>query len=310
MIKYYKTIDNVMTKISEPEPGCWISVIDPSTFEKEILINKIGVFRDFVNASVDEEERPHIDYDDDTEQRLIIFDYPSDERHNNDSTIYSTLPLGMILMKDYIVTISLYDNHNITDMAAGNIRGADTTLKLRFCLLLMFRIAQRFLIYLRQIDKLSSFTEKKMKRMMSNSEVIYMMELEKSLVYFSSSLNTDQVLLERLNSGKLIKLYEDDLDLMEDLIIEIKQGIDMCNIYSNILSNTMDGISAIINNNVNNIMQYLTVITIVLSIPNMVYGFYGMNVSDLPITYTWFPSLISILLVLLAYLFFTNKKMW
>lgn len=312
MIEYYKTVNNKLLKLDKPEKGCWINVVSPNSNEREYLINNIGILSEFVNASLDEEERPHIDYDDDYNQTLIIFDYPSSDasKDKNNTLVYTTLPLGIVIHDDYIVTICLYENHNIDDIALNNVRGINTQLKTRFTLLLMFRITQRFLIYLRQIDKMSSFTEKRMQRLMHNEEIIQMLGLEKSLVYFSASLNTDQIVLNKLTRGKHIKLYEEDEDLMEDLVIEVKQALDMCNIYKDILSGTMDATSSIISNNLNNVMKSLTVITIVMSIPNIIFGFYGMNVFDLPVPYTWFPTLICLIACGIAIFIFNKSNLF
>ena len=202
---------------------------------------------------------------------------------------YTTLPLGIIIMKGYVVTISLYENLNIDDMRQGRVKGINTNLKTRFLLLLLLRISQRYLIYLRQIDRISSRTEQTLHKSMQNKELIQMLGLEKSLVYFSTSLKTDEITLNKIMRGKIIKLYDEDQDLLEDVLIEIHQAIEMCNIYSNILSGTMDAFASVISNNLNIVMKVLTVITIVMAIPNIIFSFYGMNVTGLPIAHWWFP---------------------
>jgi len=213
-------------------------------------------------------------------------------------------------MKGYIVTICLYDNLNIEDMAKGRIRGMNTDMKTRFLLLLLLKIAQRFLIYLRQIDRVSSRTEKRLHQSMRNQELIQMLGLEKSLVYFSTSLKTDEVTLNKIMRGKLIKLYEEDQDLLEDVLIEIHQAIEMCNIYSNILSGTMDAFASVISNNLNIVMKVLTVITIVMAIPNIIFSFYGMNVNGFDGTMWWIPALIAIVACIIATLIFKKKDMF
>ena len=211
----------------------------------------------------------------------MIVDYPSAEEDDNldeNTLLYTTLPLGVVIMKGYVITISLYENLSIEDMANGRIKGMNTDMKTRFLLLLLLRISQRFL-YLRQIDRISSRTEQRLHQSMKNKELIQMLGLEKSLVYFSTSLKTDEVTLNKIMRGKLIKLYEEDQDILEDVLIEIHQAIEMCNIYSNILSGTMDAFASVISNNLNIVMKILTVITIVMAIPNIIFSFYGMNVS-------------------------------
>lgn len=268
---------------------------------------------EFVKASLDEEESSHIDYDDDEAQTLVIVDYPNadeDDAADENTLLYTTLPLGVVIMKGYIVTICLYDNLNIEDMAKGRIRGMNTDMKTRFLLLLLLKIAQRFLIYLRQIDRVSSRTEKRLHQSMRNQELIQMLGLEKSLVYFSTSLKTDEVTLNKIMRGKLIKLYEEDQDLLEDVLIEIHQAIEMCNIYSNILSGTMDAFASVISNNLNIVMKVLTVITIVMAIPNIIFSFYGMNVNGFDGTMWWIPALIAIVACIIATLIFKKKDMF
>ena len=313
MLEFYKTFDNVTKKIDQPEHGCWINAVAPTTEEIDFLIEKIGIMPEFVKSSLDEEESSHIDYDDDTNQTLIIVDYPCAEEEENiqeNTLLYTTLPLGVIIKKGYIITISLYENLSIEDMAKGRVRGINTEMKTRFFLLLMLRISQRFLIYLRQIDRISSRTEHLLHQSMRNKELIQMLGLEKSLVYFSTSLKTDEVTMNRITRGHLIKLYEEDQDLLEDVLIEIHQAIEMCNIYTNILSGTMDAFASVISNNLNIVMKVLTVITIVMSIPNIIFGFYGMNVPDLPLPFVWFPLLIAIVLMLIATWIFKKKDMF
>lgn len=315
MLKFYKTIDGVTKEIENPEVGCWISAVAPTEDEKNYLIQTIGVLPEFVRASLDAEESSHIDFDDDENQTLVIIDYPSDEEKGDDlyeqNTLqYTTLPLGVVLMKGYIVTMCLYENRNIDDMANGVVKGVNTDMKTRFLLLLLLRISQRYLIYLRQIDRLSSLTEMRLHKSMRNEELIQMLGLEKSLVYFSTSLKTDEITLNKIMRGKVIKLYEEDQELLEDVLIEIHQAIEMCNIYSGILSGTMDAFASVISNNLNIVMKVLTVITIVMAIPNIIFSFYGMNVNGLPIPEWWFPTLIAIVACMIATYIFKKKDMF
>ena len=313
MIEFYKTFGTMTKKIDKPEKGCWISAIAPTQEECDYLIQEIGVLPEFVKESFDEEESSHIDHDEDEGQTLVIVDYPNadeDENTDENTLLYTTLPLGVIIMKGCIVTISLYDNLNIEDMAKGRIKGMNTDLKTRFLLLLLLKISQRFLIYLRQIDRVSSRTERNLHQSMKNKELIQMLGLEKSLVYFSTSLKSDEVTLNKIMRGKLIKLYEEDQDILEDVMIEIHQAIEMCNIYSGILSGTMDAFASVISNNLNIVMKVLTVITIVMAIPNIIFSFYGMNVEGLPIPQWWFPTLVAIIACVIATFIFKKKDMF
>lgn len=314
MLEFYKTFGTETKKIDKPEPGSWISAIAPTEEEKNYLIEEMGILPEFVKSSLDAEESSHIDYDEDYNQTLVIVDYPSAEEvedgYDKNMLQYTTLPLGIVIMKGYVVTISLYENLNIDDMAQGRIKGVNTDLKTRFLLLLLLRISQRYLIYLRQIDRISSRTEQRLHKSMQNKELIQMLGLEKSLVYFSTSLKTDEITLNKIMSGKAIKLYDEDQDLLDDVLIEIHQAIEMCNIYSNILSGTMDAFASVISNNLNIVMKVLTVITIVMAIPNIIFSFYGMNVAGLPFPQWWFPTGLAIVACIIATIIFIKKDMF
>lgn len=314
MLEFYKTFGTETKKIDKPEPGSWISAIAPTEEEKNYLIEEMGILPEFVKSSLDAEESSHIDYDEDYNQTLVIVDYPSAEEvedgYDKNMLQYTTLPLGIVIMKGYVVTISLYANLNIDDMAQGRIKGVNTDLKTRFLLLLLLRISQRYLIYLRQIDRISSRTEQRLHKSMQNKELIQMLGLEKSLVYFSTSLKTDEITLNKIMRGKAIKLYDEDQDLLDDVLIEIHQAIEMCNIYSNILSGTMDAFASVISNNLNIVMKVLTVITIVMAIPNIIFSFYGMNVAGLPFPQWWFPTGLAIVACIIATIIFIKKDMF
>ena len=316
MLEFYKTFDDGTRRIDTPEKGCWINAIAPTEEERNFLIEHIGVLPEFVKSSLDDEESSHIDYDDDFDQTLVIIDYPdsdeSDVNKNEDYTTlqYKTNPMGIVILKGYVVTISLYESWSLQDMAQGRIRQMDTRLKTRFLLLLVLRISQQYLVYLRQIDRLSSRTESKLHQSMENKELIQMLGLEKSLVFFSTSLKADEITLNKIRRGKMIKLYEEDEDLLEDVMIEINQAIEMCNIYSNILSGTMDAFASVISNNLNIVMKVLTVITIVMAIPNIIFSFYGMNVDGLPVPHVLFPTLVAVVACGIAILIFKKKDMF
>lgn len=314
MLEFYKTFGTETKKIDKPEPGSWISAIAPTEEEKNYLIEEMGILPEFVKSSLDAEESSHIDYDEDYNQTLVIVDYPSAEEvedgYDKNMLQYTTLPLGIVIMKGYVVTISLYENLNIDDMAQGRIKGVNTDLKTRFLLLLLLRISQRYLIYLHQIDRISSRTEQRLHKSMQNKELIQMLGLEKSLVYFSTSLKTDEITLNKIMRGKAIKLYDEDQDLLDDVLIEIHQAIEMCNIYSNILSGTMDAFASVISNNLNIVMKVLTVITIVMAIPNIIFSFYGMNVAGLPFPQWWFPTGLAIVACIIATIIFIKKDMF
>lgn len=322
MIEYYKTdINGVTSKIPELEPGSWVNVIAPTREECDLLEREVSVLPEFVRAALDEEETSHIDYDEDVNQTLVIVDYPSaeDVEDMQDPTMlqYTTLPISIIFLpeRNLIMTISLQESPIVHDMAAGRIRQLNTKLRTRFLLLMLLRISQSYLVHLRRIDRLSTKTENQLYGSMRNEELLQMLSLEKSLVYFSTSLKSAEITLNKIMSGHLITLYEDDQDLMDDVMIEVHQAQEMCNIYSNILSGTMDAYASVISNNLNIVMKVLTVITIVMAIPNIIFGFYGMNVSlpfeDVPMVNTWvFPLAVCVVACLVAVYIFKRKGLW
>ena len=306
MIKYYKTVDNKVIEIEKAETGCWISVISPSEEEVEYLVETYGFDRGFVKSALDEEESSRVEIEE--EQTLIIVDYAiSQKEEAGDAIIYSTMPLSIIVTKNYVVTVSLMDNVILHEMANGTVKNVQTSLKTRFILLILLRIAAKFLLFLKAIDKMSSQSEKKISKSLKNKELLQLLALEKSLVYFSTSLKSNEVTLEKILRGRVIKLYEDDQDLLEDVLIEIKQAIEMANIYSNVLSGTMDTFASVISNNLNIVMKTLTMITIIMEIPTIIFSYYGMNVTGLPYPVSWFPVVISLIAMSIGLIIIRDK---
>ncbi len=306
MLNYYKTIENRIVKIDRVENGCWVSVIAPSEEEIRILVDEMQIDPGFVRAALDEEEASRVDSDDDN--TLIIVDVPIAEKETDDTTVvFSTMPMAIIYTPQYLVTISLKPNSIIDEFSNGIIKNLHTAQKTQFLLKMLLRIANRFLQYLKQIDKLSDTTESLLHKLMRNKEIIQLLGLEKSLVYFSTSLKSNEVTLEKIMRGRIIKLYEEDEDLLGDVIIEIKQAIEMCSIYSNILSGTMDAFASIISNNLNIVMKTLTSLTIIMTIPNIIFGMYGMNVSGLP-SPTFLTSIVATVLLMAVTALILSRK--
>ncbi len=300
MISYYKTIENKVNEIEEVQPGCWICVTAPTETEISDLEENMHIERDYIRAALDEEEPSRIESDDGV--TLIVVDYPIAEQDNDpDRTLlYSTTPMSIIITDSNVITVSAKENIVLEELAKGVVKGVHTNLKTRFVFTILLRIAARYLQYLKQIDKLSNYVEGKMYLAMKNKGLIQLQGLEKSLVYFSTSLKSNEAVLGKLMRGRYLKLYEEDEDLLDDVLIEVKQAIEMTNIYSNILSGTMDTFASIISNNLNIIMKRMTTITIILTMPTIVFSFYGMNLGDaangLPLANVWFPLVLSLVL--------------
>ncbi len=317
MIEFFlTTADEGTQQIDEPQPGCWINVVAPTVEERAWLATKLEIAPEFVRAAVDDDERAHVDYDDDTGQALIIMDCPfvEDEVEAEDISIvqYDTHPLAAIFLprQDMIVTVSLRENPTVTSFAEGKVRHVNTNQRTRLLLQITLRVSQRYLSCLRSIDRQFRENERILRRTMSNRELIRMLGFEKSLVYFSTSLRSIEATLTRISQGRVIKLYEDDRDLLDDVFIEVRQAIEMCSITTNILNGTTETFSSVINNNLNLTMRTLTVITIVLSIPTIVFSFYGMNVG-LPFSQTWLiPIAIALGCIGIAAVFFRSSHLF
>lgn len=274
MIRMFKTKENRLEEIVQFEPGCWIDIVNPTQEEITQIATEFKIETQHITSALDEEERAHIDTEDD--YTLIIVDVPIKDREGAHE--YGTIPLEIIIAQNFIMTICLQEVDVIKDFVTSKIRSFYTFKKTRFILQLLYKNASYYLQYLRMIDKASSRIEQELHKSMKNKELIQLLELEKSLVYFSTSLRSNEIVLEKMMRMESIKQYPEDKELLEDVIIENKQAIEMANIYSNILSGMMDAFASVISNNLNIVMKTLTSITIVMSIPTMLSSFFGMNV--------------------------------
>ena len=276
MIRIFKTTDGMIHQIDEAEDGCWIAMTNPTATEILEVAEQYGIDPDHVKAPLDEEERSRIETEE--SYSLILVDIPMTEKRS-EKDWYVTIPMGIIMAENVIVTVCLEDTPVLTAFMDGRVRNFYTYMKTRFVLQILYKNATLYLQYLRIIDKKSEVVERELHKSQRNRELIELLELEKSLVYFTTSLRSNEVVLEKLLKSDRIKKYPEDTDLLEDVIIENKQAIEMANIYSGILSGTMDAFASVISNNLNIVMKFLATITIVMSIPTMVASFYGMNVN-------------------------------
>lgn len=312
MIHFYKENNGRLSEIPEIETGCWVNVVDPSLEELAWLVEHVRLDIDFLKAALDEEETSRSETE--NNQTLIMVDTPIAEK-TGDNVIYSTIPIGIIVSEHYVVTVSLKENPVLAEFENGLVKNVQPYLKTRFVLMILLRISVKYLQYLKQIDKISRHIEKQLHRSMRNKELIQLLDLEKSLVFFSTSLKADEVTIEKILRGRTIKLYEEDQDLLEDVLVEIKQAIEMANIYSSILSGMMDAFASLISNNLNVVMKVLTAITILMAIPTMIFSFYGMNVGassgGLPFAATWMiPTAIAGVLSLVVGIILYRKDMF
>ena len=280
MIEIFKTFDGGLHKVEETASGCWVALTNPTASELLSVSERYNIDIDHLRAPLDEEERSRIEIEDD--YTLILVDIPSVEERNG-KDCYITIPMAIIVAKDVIITICLEETSILKSFMDGRVKGFYTHMKTRFILQILYKNASVFLQYLRIIDHKGEEIEHKLHQTPKNKELIELLELQKSLVYFTTSLRANEVVLEKLMKTDSIKKYPEDTELLEDVIIENKQAIEMANIYSGILTGMMDAFASVISNNLNIVMKTLTTLTIVLSIPTMIASFYGMNFTNIPL---------------------------
>ena len=269
MVRIFKTIDGSIHEIQESQEGCWIALTNPTATEIFEISEQFGIEVDDLRAPLDEEERSRIEVEDN--YTLILADVPTIEERN-EKDWYVTIPLGIIVTQKMIFTICLEDTQVLTRFMEGRVRNFFTYMKTRFILQILYRNASMYLRYLRIIDKKSEQIEEKLHLSTRNQELMELLELEKSLVYFTTSLKSNEMVLEKLLKVESIKKYPEDTELLEDVIVENKQAIEMANIYSGILSSMMGTFASVISNNLNIVMKALALITIVMSIPTIVFS--------------------------------------
>ena len=306
MLKIYNTDveTNAFEEIKEFKKGSWISLTNPSEVEIRKVCESINIQEDFIRDALDFEEKARIDEEEDDNTILFVVDVPIIEK-NEENQIYTTMPLGMIVVRDdFFITVSLRKNKIIEDFEKRKIKNFQTYKKSRFIFQILYLNSSYYLTHLKQINKETEIAEYILKNSMKNKELLKLLNLEKSLVYFRTSLKSNELVMEKTMKGKIIKLYEDDEDILEDAIIENRQAIEMAKIYSDILNGTMDAYASIISNNLNGVMKTLTSITIVLAVPTMISSFWGMNV-PVPFQYNKFGFLIMITLAIVITLIVT-----
>ena len=280
MLEMYNTDINtgITSKTKEYQKGNWINMITPTEQEIKEVCQNVNMQEDFIRYSLDSEEKARIDVEEDDNTMLFIIDIPIREKEG-DALIYTTMPIGIIFVRDdYIITVSIRKNDIIQGLSSNNMKNIVTYKKSRFLLQILYANSSSYLDLLKKINKETEIAENVLKNSMKNKELLKLLNSEKSLVYFTTSLKSNELVMEKIMRGKIIKLYEEDEDILEDAIIENKQAIEMANIYRDILNGTMDAYASIISNNLNGVMKFLTSITIILAIPTMVASYWGMNV--------------------------------
>ena len=305
MLKIYNTDieTNEFRELKEFKKGSWINLVNPSENEIKKVCESVQIQEDFIRDALDFEEKARIDHEEDDDTTLFVVDVPITENGEEGEVIYSTLPLGMIVVRDdFFITVSLRKNKIIESFEKRKIKNFQTYKKTRFIFQILYLNSSFYLSYLKQINKETEVAEYILKNSMRNKELLKMLTLEKGLVYFTTSLKSNELVMEKTLRGKIIKLYEEDEEILEDAITENRQAIEMAQIYNNILNGTMDAYASIISNNMNGVMKTLTSITIILAVPTMISSFWGMNV-NLPLQNNPLGFIVLILISIILTLF-------
>ena len=282
MLKIYKSLDSGPLQeltLKTLESGAWINIVDPTPYELKVVGNLTEVEPDFLRSALDDEERSHIDIEDDNV--MILTNVPV----VRDTGSYDTLPLAIIVTEEHIITVCLEETPVLSYFNEKTARLFRTFKKTRFLFQILYRTATFYLRYLRQISNQSDEIESKLRHSMNNQEILKLLELQKALTFFNASLRSNGAVLDKLmrlrtttSMQPMLKYYEEDEDLLEDVIIENKQAREMVEMYSKIMGRLADTFSSIISNNLNQVMKFLASVTILLAIPTVISSFFGMNV--------------------------------
>lgn len=254
MVRIYKTAGEKLTPLAAAEEGCWVNAVAPSEEELGRLAVESGVVPQFLRAALDEEETSRVETE--NGQTMLLFGVPYAEKRDN-TVSYAVTPVAVIVTARSIVTVSNRVNSIETDFADGLVRGVHTDQKTRFVLQLAMRISARYLQYLRQINKIAGYLEKQLGGSLHKKELIQLFDLRKSLVYFSASIKADEITLEKLLRGRVLPLAAEERDLLEEILVEMKQAVEMAGIYSNVLSGTIEAFSAVRANGLNQMVRDL-----------------------------------------------------
>jgi len=274
MLTIYKTTEQGLEQIDSMANGAWIKVIDPTPEEIERLVNW-GIEADYINYSLDFDEMARMERDDD--YTFILLRIPHSQP---DSDVpYTTIPLGIMIRSNFIVTICRYDKDTFRVLANGKYRLLKTAKRYRFALYIFLETALRYLNHLREINRATEAIEDKLQKSTRNRELLELLKYQKSLTYFATALRSNEVMMERVQRTQIFNYYEEDQDLLEDVLTENQQAIQMTSINTEILSSMTDAFASIISNNINAVMKVLAALTIIINLPLLIASFYGMNVN-------------------------------
>lgn len=309
MITIYKKIGGKLAELPNVEDDCWINVVNPGEAEIRALAEQLNVPADFLADPLDLDERARIEIEDDCS--LIILHTPVRAKDDEDETPFTTAPIGIILKKDSLITVCQQESEILRDFIELRIKNFIIHDRARFIIQIFLHTAIKFLKYLKEINKKTNSLEKDLRESLQNEALVRLMNIERSLVYFMTSIQANEIVMARITRADIVRLDDLDKDLLDDAITENLQALRMSKIYSNILSGMMDAFASIISNNVNTVMKFLTSVTIILMIPNLIASMYGMNV-ELPFQHSMNAFIIvmvgALVLSLLGVWVFLKKK--
>ena len=281
MVEIFRTDQCILNKLEGYTEGAWINMISPTSKELNEIAEEFDIDIDDLATALDEEESSRITLEDG--YTLVLVDIPTPEVRHEKKT-YTTIPLGIVIKQDVIITICREETPVINYFVNNRVREFSTKKKMRFIYQLLFRSATLYQAYLRGIDKKRVEIEERIDGDTKDNDLIELHELESTMVYFATSLRANSIVIERLRRYKRLEQYPEDMELLEDVMVEYQQAIEMTSIYRDIIDGTRELLSSVIDNRLNNVMKYLTSITIVMAIPTIISGIYGMNVSG-----RWMP---------------------
>ncbi|HCW8626738.1 TPA: magnesium transporter CorA family protein [Staphylococcus aureus] len=307
--RHSEDIDKHIIKTPLDHTASWINVVEPDREEIESLMEQYNIPEDFIRDPLDSEESSRIEYDEDTGYSLIIIDLPIVNSTNRSVLSFVTIPLGIIIGNGIIVTVCDAENEFLE-----NLPKRDINLKFhsRFALEILTTIADHYNRNLRLLNKSRIRIEKELKNNITNKQLFKLMEVEKSLVYFLAALKGNDTIIKKLFRLPAIKRFEEDEELLEDLIIENNQAIETTELHQRILESITTSYASLLSNDMNTIMKTLTLFTVLLTLPTLVFSFFGMNV-PLPIDdhsyISWIIVVgISLILVVIVSIFLWRKQ--
>ncbi len=310
MIQFFKNINHQTVEVDSPGDGTWVNILPPlKQLEFSHLSDELSIPLDFLTDSLDIDERARFEEEDNV--KLIVIKTPTENNSFNESdAYYITIPICIILTHTQIVTVNSFENGAIKKFL-NTFQNRHPDKKNMMVLKIFEKITQTYMEFLKEINQRRNLMEQKLYASNRNEELLELMKIQKSMVYFVTALRSNELLLLKLARTNFLGLNDEEKELLDDMAVDMSQALEMANIYTNILSSTLDAFASIINNNMNNVLKRLTSITIILSLPALVTGIYGMNV---PIPYSgsryafYIPILLSIGISIIISWYFMKKK--